>query len=425
MGGKAALILVLSLSFILGYIGINMNRYATDAVGNMASYYDASASHNLALAGANVGLSKFYEDTTWYGTISQTFETPSMRGNFSAKMVNLGSNKAMLRSVSTYRTWYAQDLHDTVEVYFDKNRRNSFSMFAWMTDFEGNVFWITGDTVWGRVHSNGNLHIAGKPVFMEKATTSKQFDPKPGVGTNKAVFKKGYETGVASITFPSDLSEIVGASTSGGKNYPGDIWITLCPGTSASGDGYAVVRATEGGPVIDTVWMGSSTFNGVILGTGRVNVQGTLDGKLTITSMADLYIQNDIRYEQDPLAGTSDDLLGLVADKDVVVADNAANNSDCIIDAAIFARDVAFTAEHYNSRGLSGVLRVTGSIVQKERGAVGQFSGSTLTSGYYKRYKYDERLADPAFRPPYFPGYYVKTLAITNWWESYRISAVQ
>src|SRR5512140_2816450 len=115
MGGRAAIILVVSLSFILGYIGFNMNRYATDAVGNMASYYDASAAHNLALAGANVGLSKFYEDTTWYGAINQSFDIPSMKGSFSAKMVTLGASKAMLRSVSTYHTWYGKDLHDTVE----------------------------------------------------------------------------------------------------------------------------------------------------------------------------------------------------------------------------------------------------------------------------------------------------------------------
>ncbi len=129
MGGKAAMILVVSLSFILGYIGLNLNRYATDAVGNMASYYDASASHNLALAGANVGLSKFYEDTTWYGTINQTFNSPSMRGSFSARMVDLGSKKAMLRSVSTYHNLVCPDLHDTVEVYFNKTRLNSFSMY--------------------------------------------------------------------------------------------------------------------------------------------------------------------------------------------------------------------------------------------------------------------------------------------------------
>ena len=85
-----------------------------------------------------------------------------------------------MRCVSTYPMGSAS-LRDTVEVFFDRNKKNSFSLFAWMTDFEGNVFWITKDTVWGRVHSNGNLHINGSPVFMQKATTAKGFDP-PKVG---------------------------------------------------------------------------------------------------------------------------------------------------------------------------------------------------------------------------------------------------
>jgi hypothetical protein len=156
-----------------------------------------------------------------------------------------------------------------------------------------------------------------------------------------------------------------------------------------------------------------------------VNVQGTLDGKLTIASVADLYIQNDIVYEKDPMAGASDDLLGLVAGDNVVIADNAANNSNCVVQGAIFAKDVAFTAENYAGRGISGNLNVLGSIIQKERGQVAKYAGNNVTSGFYKRYRYDTRLEDPAFRPPYFPGYYVKTYDITNWWESYRISEVQ
>jgi hypothetical protein len=425
MGGRAALILVLGLSFILGYIGFNLNRYATDAVGNMASYYDASASHNLALAGANVGLAKFYQDTTWHGSTTQTLNEASLNGSFTVSMIDLGANNVMLRSVSTYRTWYSENLHDTVEVYFNKNRLNSFSMYAWMTDFEGNVFWITGDTVWGRVHSNGALHVNGRPVFMEKATTTKQFDPKAGVGTNKAIYKKGYETGVASITFPSDISEIVNASTSGGKKYTYPIWVTLSPGTSAAGDGYAYIRASQSGPVIDSISLSNPSFNGVILGTTTVNIQGTLDGRLTVASLTDVVVQNDCVYERNPLNGASDDLLGLVADRNVIVADNGPNNSDCVVQGAIFARSGSFTAENFSSRGLSGTLQVLGSIVQESRGAVGQFSGSNLTSGYSKRYRWDSRLEDPTYRPPFFPGYYVKTYAITNWWESYRVSQVQ
>jgi hypothetical protein len=294
-------------------------------------------------------------------------------------------------------------------------------MFAWMTNFEGNVFWIDQDTVWGRVHSNGALHVNGKPVFMEKATTVKQFDPKPGVGTNKAIFKQGYETGVATIDFPTDLSEITTASTSGGKRYTGPIWVTLSPGTAANGDGKAFIRSTKTGPIIDSISMSDPTFNGVILGEQDVNIQGTLDGALTVSSLKNVWIQDDVLYENNPLAGSSNDILGLVANQNVIVADNVPNKTNCVVQAAVFARSGSFLAENYNTRGVCGTLQLVGSIVQDTRGAVGTFSGSTLNSGFSKRYRFDTRLQDPSFRPPYFPGYYVKTYAITNWWESYRV----
>jgi hypothetical protein len=424
MIGRAGLMYTIGFGVVLSTIGGNLNRYAVEATGTMGAYYDATASHNLALAGANVGLAKFYQDTTWMGSISQSLNDSSMHGSFTAAMNDLGATGVMLRSVSSFSTWYAGTLHDTIEVYFNRNRRNSFTLFAWMTDNEGNVFWVTGDTVWGRVHSNGNLHVNGKPVFMEKATTSKQFDPKPGTGTNHAIYKQGYETGIAQIDLPSDMSDLINAANAGGKHYAGNIWITLSPGTAASGDGKAYIRSTQAGPIIDSIRLADPSFDGVILGDGRVNVSGTVDGSLSIASMTDVYIQDNILYEKDPLVGASDDVLGLVANQNVVVADNTANNSNCQIDAAVFARTGSFMAENYNSRGIDGTLNLIGSIVQETRGAVGQFNGSNLTSGFSKRYRYDPRFEDPTFRPPYYPGYYVRTYNITNWWESYRLPSI-
>ncbi len=426
MVGKASLIIVIGFSFIFGYVALNLNRMATNAVGNMSSYYEATASHNLALTGANVGLAKFYGDTTWFGTMTQNLSNP-FNGSFTVGVSDLGGDVVRLRSVSEYVVPppVNETLRDTVEVYFSKRRRNSFSMFAWMTQFEGNVFWITGDTVWGRLHSNGMLHVNGRPVFYEKVTTAKSFDPKPGVGVNRAIFKKGYETGVASIDFPNDLSELISASASGGKRYNTDVWLTFNQGTSANGDGIALVRTSASGPVIDTIYLNSPTFNGAIYTNGRARVKGVVDGKVTVGA-TNVYIDDDIKYEQNPRTiPTSDDLLGLVADQNVYVTNNAANNNHCEIDACIFARGNSFTAENYSSRPVSGELRILGSIVQNRRGPVGTFSGSGIISGFSKRYRYDDRLADPSFRPPFYPGFYVKTYAITNWWESFRVPNIR
>jgi hypothetical protein len=316
------------------------------------------------------------------------------------------------------------DIHDTIEVYFNTVNKNSFTLFAWMTDFEGNMFWVGNDTIWGRAHSNGRIHINGSPVFMKKATTSKAFDPpKVGTGTNKAIFKDGYETGIAPIAFPTDISELITAGSGGGRKYVGDVHITLSPGSSANNDGMVYVRSgnLSTGPIIDSIDLSNPGFNGAVVSTGRMNVEGTLDGKLSLGSQTNIYVQDNIYYERNPRVGSSDDLLGLVAEQNVIVADNAANRNDCEIYGNVFTRTGSLFAENVSGLPICGKLVVFGSVVQKDRGEVGTYAGGNLKTGFAKSFRYDERLADGTFMPPFYPGYYVSTYAITNWWESYRI----
>ncbi len=424
MGGKAALILVVGFSFILSYMSLNLSTSATSGADNMARYNQTTVSHNIAVAGANVGLAQLYADTTWRGPITQPAGN-AFPGTYTVQAMPAAGDQILLQSISRYRIPGYKTFMDTVEVYLSRTKNNSFTLYAWMTQDEGNVYWITGDTVWGRVHTNGTLKVSGRPVFMEKVTTTKGFNPKVGTYPNNAIFKQGYETGVASIDFPSDLSEIVAAAGTGGRNYllP-DVWVTLDPGTSSNNDGKAYVRASQTGSIIDSISLSDPSFNGLILGAGNVHVEGTVDGKLTVSSLTQVTIENDLLYEKDPRSTTSDDVLGLVCETNVVVADNAANNSNCVVQASVFTRTGSFGAEHYNTRPVSGELYLLGSMVQERRGAVGTFSGSTIRSGFSKRYQYDTRLSDPNFRPPFYPGFYSKTLAIKNWWESYRIEGL-
>jgi hypothetical protein len=418
MGGKAILIHIIGFGIILSYIAANLSNVASRAQGNMSQYAAATESHNLAVAGANVALARLYQDTSWRGSVTQTLTGP-FNGKFTYTISTLGSGRPFLRSVSDCQTADGL-LKDTVEVQFGPGSMQSFTLFAWMTDFEGNVFWFTGDTVWGRVHTNGNIHMTGYPVFMEKLTTAKKMDPKWGVGGNQAVFKQGYETGVAEVEFPTDLSILFNAASGGGRAYTGNIDVELIAGTAADDDGYALVSA--GGTVIDSVALSGGSFNGAITSTGRVSVHGVLDGKLSIGSNTDIYIPDNIFYENRDLT-TSNDLLGLVSNQNVIVGNTLANQSDCEIDASVFARSGSFTAENYNSGSPRGRLYVNGSIVQDSRGAVGTFQNgsNTLKTGYNKSYRYDVRLNDPNFRPPFYPGFYKQTFAVGSWWESVHV----
>lgn len=415
--GRGALIVVIGFGLVFGIVGVRLNGLENRATENMSYYHDVTNAHNIATAGANTAMAIFYQNQALRGDVTdQSFSTGNYKTGAFASRIDSIPGKLRLRSLSTYRGFV-----DTVEVYFNAQKNNSFSLFSWLTNFENGVYWITGDTVWGRVHSNGTINVSGRPVYMEKVTTSKAFNPKPGTNPNNAIFKKGYETGIAKIPFPTDLSALVNAASAGGKYYSSNIWLTLSGGTAANGDGKAYIRNSSGGPVTDSISLSDPMFNGVIYTTGQLTVQGKVDGKLTIASGSNIVINDDILYEQNPLSGASDDLLGIVANNDVIVADNTANRTNCEIDGTIFCRTGSFTAENYNSRPVSGTLKIIGGVVQNNRGAVGTFSGSSIVSGFSKRYYYDQRLADNNYRPPFFPGYLTSTYSIANWWENVRI----
>jgi hypothetical protein len=429
MTGRASIVLVLGFAVALGYISINLNRYSTSAVTNMSTYVEATASHSLALAGANAGLSKFYQDTTWGGSMSQTLDDKNIPGSFATEIVDLGGYRKMLRSVSTYGSWSTGTLHDTVEVYFNTRQLNSYTMYAWLTNNTGNVFWSDGDTVWGRAHSNGNVHISGSPVFVDKITSSKHFDPPtPGKGTNQAIFKNGYETGIAPVAMPSDLSDLIAAGLSGGRTYVHNIDIVLSAGTAANNDGQAVVKDLATG-IYDTVNLAAAGFNGVIVGTGSISVKGVLDGALSIASLTSVKVTDDVVYERNPRYGTSDDLLGLIAEQDITVADNVPNHTSCEVQGCMFARTGSLKAENLSSLPVCGQMHTYGSIIQNTEQELGVYTAGgsghpNLVHGFAKDFRYDARLLDNNFKPPHFPGYYVKAYAISNWWESYRVTTV-
>lgn len=137
----------------------------------------------------------------------------------------------------------------------------------------------------------------------------------------------------------------------------------------------------------------------------------------------------------------STDTLGLVAKRRVVVADdgttsptdrtisgtvmaigitaNPSSGSDPFYNGSYTPKTGTFSVEHYNDDDrLEGSLTLIGGLIQKERGAVGTFSGNfydglTITSGYSKNYIYDQRLL--YYPPPYFPP--AKTYDLIYWQE--------
>jgi hypothetical protein len=160
---------------------------------------------------------------------------------------------------------------------------------------------------------------------------------------------------------------------------------------------------------------------GVIFFNGSVGVSGVVRGRVTLYAKGSIALVDDLRYATDPKTGTCDDMLGIIVDNNILIADNAVNtpqnvgtwknlddSKDFHLHAVMMALNTSFGAEDYNTgptnvndcEGIDvgrGCLYLAGGIIQQARGAVGLASGE----GFIKRYSYDRCAAQQP--PPYYP----------------------
>jgi hypothetical protein len=140
-------------------------------------------------------------------------------------------------------------------------------------------------------------------------------------------------------------------------------------------------------------------------GCAVLTVQGDYSKSLTLGSRDDILINGDIE-----MTDGSDAVLGLIAQRFVRVMhgvnDTCGSNrsgqymDELTVEAAILALNDSFIVDNWQCGAPLERLTVFGAIAQRFRGPVGTFSGSTLSTGYPKDYRYDDRLRYRS--PPYF-----------------------
>lgn len=164
---------------------------------------------------------------------------------------------------------------------------------------------------------------------------------------------------------------------------------------------------------------------GVVYVDGSVALSGDLRGRVTLYAAGNVLIVDDVKYTTDPATGKCRDILGVIATSNIVVSDNTiqtpqpvntvyrklGKKSDVFIHGIMMSLNTSFFVENYSSgvtsastcgeRAVSrGCLYLTGGLIQQARGPVGTV-GSTVATGFIKRYSYDRcAMYNP---PPYFP----------------------
>ena len=410
MLGKGAILVVFGFILAFSSFQVKMNGNVLATSNNFNDQYMSSLIHETALSAINLAINKVWADSTH--AASYLLVTNACSSQTDISMLGLDTVKV---KVKTWGYLYSDDFSttvkqsDSISAYFAYNM--PISRYFWFTNDENGVYWLTGDSVWGPVHTNGVLKTAGAPVFFSKVSAQLGINPDPF--SSSAEFHGGWEVGMSN-DIPTDMSYIIGAATlgNGGAATNTKSLYDLPMELDFQADG-SVIRTVQGIPP-DTVQVSFIAPERAVYSTADIRVKGTFNGEVTFLSTTNIWIDDDLVYADNPLSNpASDDILGLVALNNVYVTDNAANNADIHIQACIMATNGSFTAQNWSSRPVSGYLNMTGSIVQKERGAVGQFSGGSIVSGFSKRYRFDSRLHD--LSPPNYP--FIKSLRLVCWWE--------
>ncbi len=422
MWGKGALIAVLGFTMTFSIYKLNLSKAIFSTDEHISTHYMQTIVAQNAKSGLNMGIYKAWNEA--WNTGNFTIAEDACTTIVSAATVGADSLQLMSKAWSYVfdeghyaQTSQALKVQDSITALFAKE--TPISHYFWFTNNEGGVQdwnkWITTDTVSGPVHTNSAIYTYNSPVFNEKVTAYKGFSPDPVSSSSTANFYDGWEVGIE-IPIPTDMTVLVAAAIIGNGLAPLNTKSIYNIDTSFEFFADGKVARIVGADPPDTVLVTDIAPTGVIYSANDVRVKGVFNGQLTIYTTDDIWFDDDLVYASDPTVNPgSDDILGLIARDEIIVTDNVANNSDCIIQACIFTWNDDFEAENYSTRPLAGELKITGSIVQKNRGRIGNFNATTgiITAGFTRNYQYDTRLI--TLSPPYYPT--ISHLRLLSWWE--------
>lgn len=383
----------------------------------LRAFYIAEAGLDKSLSNLRSGLS---------GNLSEDFGN----GNYTVTVSNISSTVYKIHSVAQ-----AEDNQDrvlatrTLDMYV---KNESFNTYSYLTDDEyytrtycigwwcwtvqEPVWFVSGDRLEGPTFTNSEYHISGDPEFygQVQSVADEIIYMNGGPPNDNPYFDPSYspnpDLGVNPINLPTynddpDLQDL----ESEGEQFSGDTTIEF------QEDGTMNVTNSARG------WSNQNTTipasKGIIVTGGNLYVSGRVNGEVTIGAAEDgsgnggnVVVEDNLRYndrydgaslrEGPYLPEDSDDYLGVVAEKNIVIDKDAPNNLE--INGSMMALGDSFIVERWYDSGYNkDTLMVLGGIIQNERGPVGTFSGDTKTSGYNKNYIYDERLSSR--RLPFFP----------------------
>ena len=292
-------------------------------------------------------------------------------------------------------------------------KKLAFSNFAQFVNQWDEKVSIHDDELDGRFHSNSKIMLApnrtASPLFFGKVTTASNRVEIDAIGKRarkKNMFLGGLETGVKKIRMPQpkllyDDQEIDENSKT--YFYAQNTRIVF------TADGrYSAESLSKSGDVETSteIIIGDAPVYIYTSPRAKLYVAGTVHGKVLLYSPKGIVIENSLVYADSDNSELHDNYLGLVSDRDVVIADaRVTGPGDLQIDASIYAKR-QFKVKNYNSKR-AGTLRIHGSVSAGSMSATEPRYATSIT--------FDKRLEN--IRPPNYPvsDRYELALAEHDW----------
>jgi hypothetical protein len=276
-------------------------------------------------------------------------------------------------------------------------KRLPFSHFAQLIDRWDPEVQLHDDRIVGRMHINSQFNLLydsqATPTFLGRVTTAAGGFTLRSQGRRREaeVFREGIETGAARIPLAVQTHAFERARHDGSvraHEIAHDAAITFFPNGGYAG------RDRRTGSSLFSERPSARPVYFIAARGATVYVQGVVSGRFLVYSPQRIVVEGNLVYAHDPREDPdSDDYLGLVCDKDIVVAPpRVTGPGDLHIHAALFARRrvVVTHIEHPDP----ATLEIFGSL-----------AAGTLTASeprYATKVEYDWRFERQ--RPPGFPS---------------------
>ncbi len=414
LGGErgATLVMVLAIITAVLLIGSALFVLGTGESDVVEYGVDNSMAFTLAEGGierTRTFLEELARTESAVDPVGTTFdEQPLGGGTYTTTILDEVSGGQWVKMYDVLSTGWKDGVPRQVRVTLQEE---TFAQYQWFINQGGWRWFRTGERFEGPVHTNRKLQIDGDPWFGGKVTASLGITMQQG---SNPTFEAGYELYVPTIdlpTFAEVTSALMPAASEAG------IFANRLTGSDAY---YEVVLGRMGAGTISyrsyqkvgpkykfSPWTNKdvSSLNGSAWFAEPITIEGVLDGELTIAVEGDITVVDDVLYaDSTPGSGPDpgcDDMLGLIAENDIYIAETTPNLNDCEIHAVMMALWKNFEAEDYMHGPPRGSLILYGGIMVEQSIHLGQYAHETLVSGYSRDYRWDDRL--DAFWPPFFP----------------------